>query len=83
VRFGLKQPCSFSYKQTSVKKQIQQASAGNVAYAIIVGDRIALKNMATGEQVDLSFNKKLENKADCEEFLAELRSLAGIPTENT
>ena len=83
VRFGLKQPCSFSYKQTSVKKQMQEASAGNVAYAIIVSDRIALKNMATGEQVDLSFNTKLENEVDCEQFLAELRTLLGDSAKNT
>ncbi len=83
VRFGLKQACSFSYKQTSVKKQLQQASAGDVAHVIIVGDRIAFKNMGTGEQVDLSFNKNLENEADWEEFLTELRSLLGSSTKNT
>ncbi|MCH8963720.1 MAG: histidine--tRNA ligase [Planctomycetes bacterium] len=83
VRFGLKQPCSFSYKQTSVKKQMQEASAGNVAYVIIVSDHIALKNMATGEQVDLSFNTTLENEADCEEFLAELRTLLCDSAKNT
>jgi len=83
VRFGLKQPCIYSYKKASVKKQMQDASAHNVGHVIIVGDCIALKNMATGEQVDLSFNKKLENEADCEEFLAELRSLLGGSEKNT
>lgn len=82
VRFGLKQPCIYSYKKASVKKQMQDASAHNVDHVIIVGDCIALKNMATGEQVDLSFNKKLENESDCQEFLAELRSLLGGSTKN-
>ncbi len=83
VRFGLKQPCNHSYRRTSLKKQMQEASAHNVGHVIIVGDRIALKNMATGEQVDLSFNKKIENQADCEEFLAEVRRLTLVPTSNT
>ncbi|MCH8968086.1 MAG: histidine--tRNA ligase [Planctomycetes bacterium] len=83
VRFDLKKPCNYSYKRTSVKKQMQEASAHNVGHVIIVGDRIALKNMATGEQVDLSFDKKLANEADCQEFLAELRTLLGDSAKST
>ena len=82
VRFDLGQPCNYSYKRTSMKKQMQEASAHNVGHVIIVGDRIALKNMATGEQVDLSFNKNLQNKAEIHKFCAELSSLTGFPVKN-
>ncbi len=75
VRLTLKQPCNYSYRRVSLKKQMQEAAAHNVRYAIIVGKRIAVKDMETGRQRELAFNQKLESEQECQELLSELQQV--------
>jgi histidyl-tRNA synthetase len=61
---------SFTYKPLSgLSKQLKEASAQNAAKCIIIGqeienNKVAVKDMATGEQLEV----------DCDEFLARLES---------
>ncbi|HUS73274.1 MAG TPA: histidine--tRNA ligase [Sedimentisphaerales bacterium] len=60
---------NFSYKRVGLSKQLKEASAQNAKKCIIIGaeelkqDKIKVKDMATGEQVDVNID----------EFLSELR----------
>lgn len=79
VRLGLKQPCDYSYRQTSVKKQMQEAAARNVRYVILAGKKFAIKEMQSGLQRELSCNTGLESEQARSSLLAELRQvLAGF-----
>jgi len=56
---------SFSYKTGNLSKQLKQASAMNAAKCIIIGDefkdsQLVIKDMATGEQVNIDYDKFFE-----------------------
>ena len=75
VRLGLKQPCNYTYRRASLKKQMQEAAALNVRYVIVVADRLAVKDLETGEQRDLTVGKKLETQQQCEQFKLQLEKI--------
>jgi histidyl-tRNA synthetase len=56
----------FSYKSSDLKKQLQEASAKNAKYCIIIGDEfkdnnLIIKNMTTGQQETIKKDEFLKN----------------------
>jgi len=60
----------FSYKRTSIGKQLKQASEQNARFAVILGsetqtqNEITLKNLTTGDQQKINLNDFLASPAD-------------------
>ena len=56
----------FSYKTASLGKQLKEASIRNAKYSIIIGEelkdnKLAIKDMATGEQLEVDYDEFLSN----------------------
>ncbi len=72
VRRELREPCNYSYRRGSLRKQMQEAAACQARCVIIIGDRLSVKAMDSQAQWPLTFNGPLRGPQDCAALQAEL-----------
>lgn len=78
VRQGLREPCHYSLKRVSLKKQLQQAVACHARFVIILGDRIALKDLRSGRQCEVGSAGSSGLADQREPFLSDLRRAQAV-----
>ncbi|MCG3137670.1 MAG: Histidine--tRNA ligase [Phycisphaerae bacterium] len=77
LRMKLGLACNYSYKSTSLKKQVAEAASQQVKYLLIMGTQLQLKNMQSGQQQLVAEHLDWSTAAAETELLSRLKQMLG------